>query len=538
MLLAKISNYLFSAPLPFITLFIPFLSAILIFMQRLYKRMFKNENRLISIEKKEGKIIKITLFSIFFLNFILTLLILFHVRIEGTSFHILSSNGWVRTLSGENHSIHALIHVDILGAFSAAVMAFISLGSILTTIINDERQVSPTKAAFSLLTLCGVQGVFYSDGLLALTFFLFITQVGITGLYIPIPSTSREVIDSVWYYLSRLMILFMFFAGALYFYITFKTDNITMLSSLIKGSRSELSVFILLIVPMFFLFIKHFPYVGDASSRTFFRMMSQASFFVIIRIVFFLYGPMPGLDKVPILFVFLGLIDLFLVLFIAKNQNDPAKFTEGMEQYLKTLMLISLGLAMEGTSSATLLARFGFVAIESMLSMWILYLPFSVTLSIVCVNLKKKYDDLELWEYGNLYNKVPFTTIALFLCVCVMVGLPPFAGFVTKQFLYRATFNYNAAIFVLLFASTLLMLLFSLRFFVFVFFKERHVINRGIHKTGIALKIYLVMIFILFSLATFFPGVFFNKYLSPSVDSLLANKGVFNTLNKEIADYD
>lgn len=520
-----------SAPLPFISLLIPFIASLLIFVQRIYRRVLISQKGIdVTLDKK---IIRITLFVIFLLNLILTLIILSHVRTEGTSFYILSNNGWVRTLTGENQRIHTLIQVDALGAFSAAVMAFMALGSVFATLINHEQPLSPTKAGFFLLTLSGIQGVFYSNGLISLSIFMLLTQIGITGLYKAIPSNVKEIKELFWYYFSRLIILVMFFIGALIFYTTFKTDNIAILSNLVTGTVNELIAFVLLVTPMFFLFIKHSPYIEETAGRSFFRMMSQAAFFVIIRIVFSLYGPIPGLEKIPMLFIFLGLIDLLIVLFSTGRSYDPAIFTENMEQYLKTLMLILLGVGMNGACSADNLASYGFIAIEGMISIWIIYLPFSVTLSIICVNLKRKYDDHELWEYGGSFNKIPITGTALFLAICVMAGLPPFTGFVSKQFLYRATNNYSPVLMLILFGSSLIMLMFSLRFSAYILFQKRIFINKGMHKSGIAIKFYLLLIFLLFIFATLFPGMIFNNYLSPSVDSLLNNRQNIKILNDE-----
>ncbi len=522
---------MFSIPMPFISLIIPFSASLLIFAQRIYRRAIILKKGIAVTRDK--KIIRVALFAIFLLNLILTFIILLHVRTEGTSFYMLSSNGWVRTLSGENQKIHALIQVDALGALSAVVMAFMALGSVLTSLINKAQPLSPTKAGFFLLTLCGVQGVFYSNGLIALSIFMLLTQIGITGLFIPIPSNTKEFKECFWYYSSRFLILGLFFAGAMILYVTFNTDSIVILSNLITGTTNEIVAFVFLLVPMFFLFIKHSPYIEDTSCRCFFRMMSQSAFFVIIKIVFSLYGPTPGLDKIPMLFIFLGLIDLLLVLLSTGRSYDPAIFTENMEQYLKTIMLILLGVGMNGVCSADNMSRYGFIAIEGMISIWIIYLPFSVTLSIICVNLKRKYDNFELWQYGSLFNKVPITSIALFLTICVMTGLPPFTGYVSKQFLYRATNNYSPFLMLILFTSSLIMLMLSLRFFAYIFFQKRIFISKGIHKTGIALKFYLSMIFLFFIFSTSFPGLFFNNYLAPSVDSLLNHGQDIKILNQE-----
>ena len=100
------------------------------------------------------------------------------------------------------------------------------------------------------------------------------------------------------------------------------------------------------------------------------------------------------------LFLLLGLLGLSSSLLLTPLSYDPVSFTEKMELYLKSLMLITLGLSMNGTYFAESMAKYGVSAIESMISIWMLYLPLSAALSILCVNLKSVAGEHERWKYG------------------------------------------------------------------------------------------------------------------------------------------
>ena len=62
MFFIKLTSYLFSAPMPFISLIIPFIASMLIFIQRIYRRLVVLEEGLIA--KNERGIINFLLFGI------------------------------------------------------------------------------------------------------------------------------------------------------------------------------------------------------------------------------------------------------------------------------------------------------------------------------------------------------------------------------------------------------------------------------------------------------------------------------------------
>lgn len=479
--------------------------------------------------------LKMSFLLIFILNLVLAFAIWLRSSSEGTVFYVFGSGGWKETLSGiSGVRIHTLMQVDPLGAMSAVVMGFVALIAALRSLADKKHAFSPTKAAFYLLTLCGIQGIFYSNGLFSLFLFIAVAQIGASGLYRGVPADRSVFWCSVWYYISRAILLLMFLSGTMILYLHYKTDNIATLSAVIRSGPFELLAFALLVVPLFFLFIKPSSYVTDAGRRCFFGIRAQAAFFVVFRIVFFLFGPMKGLEKMPGFFIILGLLSLASAVIFSAKERDPVKFADCMEMYMKGFMLVSLGISINGTFSAESAARYGLGALEGMVSLWMIFLPVSAALSVICCLLKEKTDGVELWCRRGLWRKLPYTGTALFLTVCVMAGLPPFAGFAAKQFLLRSSNFISPFLMAALFMASILLLLTGLRYIGELMFGRAMEEGTACFDGDIAIALPLLLLFLIFTFATAAPGRFFEIAVSPSAESLI-NRGqhIVNTIRQD-----
>lgn len=525
-----IINSIASLPVPFLSLLLPFAVSMIIFALRLYHRIIRNKTG--RVVKLKDRVLRIVFLAVFTVNVAMTLLVWLNFTEKGTVFYILSSNGWTNTIGGES-KIRALLQIDAIGALSAVMMGLVAFSAALAALTDRKNLLSPTKAAFFMLTLCGIQGIFYSNGLAALLLFILFGQVGASGLYRGVPSGTKDLKRSMWYYSSRVLLLMMFFAGTAILMDKYSTDNIAILSNRMVSGPQELLAFILLVVPLLFLFLKNSAYVTDSSCRCFFGIRAQAAFFVIFRVIFSLYGSMPGLEKIPALFLLLGLLGLCSSLLLTPLSYDPVSFTEKMELYLKSLMLITLGLSLNGTYLAESMAKYGVSSIESMVSIWMLYLPLSAALSILCVNLKNVEDGHERWHYGCLYSRMPFTAVSLFVVVGVIGGLPPFAGFAAKQFLFRAANEFSSPLMIFVFAISLAILVYSVKYIAGVMFEVK--IDRPessrISEVNIALPLSVIMMVI--AVTSFAPGAFFDKGISPAVNTLMNRTQIVSTPMQE-----
>jgi len=517
-------NFIPTLPLPFLSLFLPFAGASVILCVRLYHRIvFMRSGRVLNINKR---VLKVSFLLFLLVNMALVTAIWLRFRSEGAVFYVYGGEGWKESLPDvAGVSIRALMQVDSLGAVSALLMGFVALVAGLRSLADARNAFSPTKAAFYLLTLCGIQGIFYSNGLFLLFFFITISQAGASGLYRGVPADKNVFWRSVWYYTSRLMILSMFLAGTVILYMRYKTDNIAVLSNLIEPGQSELLAFVLLTVPLFFLFVKRSSYVTDGGRRCFFGIRAQAAFFALFRVIFFLFGSVEGLAKIPGLFILSGLL-LFLsaALFSAK-ERDPVKFADCMEMYMKGFMLVSLGISMCGIFGAESAARYGLSALGGMVSLWMIFLPASAALSIICCLLREEDGGGEIWRRGRLCDTMPCTCAALFLVIFVIAGLPPFVGFSAKQFLFRSANSISPFLTVALFIASMAALMTGLRYLTVLMFREGASKGAGDHLArDIEIALPMLLLFAVFVTSTVVPGRVFESVLFPSVESLV-NRG-------------
>lgn len=512
-------------PLPVLSLLLPIAAAFFPLVFYIYKRIRCWHNYEECVCEINLRFLKIFFFAVLVVNLFLAWSVWTSMGRGGTEMFVLSSGGWSKTLSPDSPMlIKAVLQVDVFGAMSAFLMGCVALIAGLAAMADKNETINITKVSFFLTTLAGIQGIFYSGDLFSLFIFILISQIGASGLFYGIVTKKDEMKELLWYYLSRTTALLMFLTGVILLYYNYRTTNIVVLSALIKLGTNEKFAYALLVVPLFFLFVKSSSYVTDGSKRVFFAIRAQAALFVVFRIVFSLYGPLQGLEKIPNLFVMLGLILLVASLVLTANEKDPVKFAEAAELFMKGFLVIAMGISISGTYAAQAAAEYGFGAIESMVALWILFLPASAALSFVCCTLKQKTPDGELWQQQGLFKVIPISGFAFFFAVCVIAGLPPFVGYPSKQFLYRSSSYITPLLTLFLLIAALLMLLVSIRYISKVMFgkpSKNSDSNRN-HDVQVIVPLIILFIFLVYSTVT--PSLFINSMVSPSVYSLL-NKG-------------
>jgi len=506
-------------PLPFLSLCLPFAGAVVLLAMRLYHRLVYRKSGEV---KNIGRVpLKLSFLLLLLVNMAMTYVVWLRFSGAGSMFYAFGGNGWSNTLAPDS-AVRAMMQVDALGAMSALVMSVVAFIAGLRALADKANPLTPSKTAFYLMTMCGVQGIFYSNNLLALCIFLFISQAGATGLYRGVPSARSELLDDAWYLVSRLLAVLLFLAGTLLLFRSCGTYNFAQIAAAqLRHGTPQLTAFVLLSAPLLFLFMKNSSYVADAGRRCFFGIRAQAAFFALFRVVFSLYGPMTGLDKIPVLFAVFGAVLLGYAVLSAAGETDPLRFAETMELFMKGFMLIALSIGLSGTYSAEAVATYGGDALDSMIALWLIYLPLSAALSIICCRLKDVVDGAELWQISGLGSKTPATCAAMGLVIFAVSGLPPFVGYSSKQLLFRAAEHISSLLVILLFVVSMMQLLFGMRYLVSVFFGRASLSrdSNGIGDAAIALP--LILLLLLFTGASLMPGRMFQKFIAPTAESLI-----------------
>lgn len=509
-----------SMPLPFLTLLLPLSGAFLCSALLLYNKFLSR--RFGGMVILPRVVYKVPFLLILILNAVFSFLIWSSVTGPSAPMYALTGGGWTQVLSGEAAAgIRSVLRIDAFSAISAALMAFVALAAGISALADKRNVITPRKTAFFLFICAGIQGIFYSGGLIMMLGSMFLTQFGVTGLYSNFARPQRSGSGHLCYYISRIIMLAMFFCGVFILYYKYGTDNIEALAAHIEPSSASCWAFILLVTPLLHLFVKQSPYLPDAACDCFFGIRTQASLFIVFRVVFSIYGPMAGLQKVPALFLMLGLSMIALGFLLSCGVREPVRFTNSMLMYLKGMIICAIGIAMHGVFSAERAALYGVSAMEAMILLWLVFLPISAALSIITVYLKQKSGNTELWRENGLLRRAPFIAFLLLLLVAMLAGLPPFIGYSGRQLLFRSANFISPAVMSLLFLFTMLMLVTGIRFLVSLM-AGGHASSEAYHYTGeTTVALPLIILLFLFASASLFPGALFESSVSPSVEALV-----------------
>lgn len=509
-----------SMPLPFLTLLLPFTGALLCSLLLIYNRFAaKHFGRAVVLPKAAYKL---PFLLILLTDAVLSCLVWSSVTGPSSPAYALTGRGWTSVLNGDAASgIQSVLSIDAFSAISAALMAFVALAAGLSALADKKNIITPRKITFFLLVCTGIQGLFYASGLFMMFFFMLMTQLGVTGLFSNFAVPRRRERDRLCYYISRVLLLVMFVSGVSILYNTYGTDGIASLASLVVPSGWVYTAFILMVTPMLYIFVKQSPYLPDASRDCFFGIRTQASLFVVFRIVFSIYGPMDGLQKVSLFFIMLGLAMVVLGFFLSCGVKDPCNFSNAMLMYLKGMILCAAGTAMNGMFGAERAALYGVSAMESTIFLWLIYLPISAVLSIITVYLKQDNGGAELWHSSGLFARAPFIAFMLALVIAMLGGLPPFIGYSGRQLLFRSVTFISPFIMVMLFLFTMLMLLTGLRFLVSLMTEGRSSAAGYQYSGETTVSFPLMVLLVLFCAASLFPGALFESSVAPSVEALV-----------------
>lgn len=505
-------------PLPVIAITLPFAGVLLMACVMLYGRL---------AARGRGRGIPKILYKLPFLVILIAELVVSYrvwagAEMSAAPFYFLSDGGWRSAAGGNFDGARAALTVDAFGAVSSMLMSFVAFVAGLRALSDKRNIITPRKAAFFLLTCAGIQGMFYASGLSALFVFMMATQAGVTGLYSNFAVGERRPGGKhALYYVSRVLLLVMFLAGALMLRSEYGTDNISALASLVKGTPSSLAAFVLMTVPLLYIFFKPSPYLPDASKICFFGIRTQASLFAAFRVIFSLYGPLDGLQKVPALFIMLGFAAMLSAIVFQSAGRSPVHFMDSMIMYVKGMVVVTTGIAVSGTFSAERAALYGVSAMESMIALWLIFLPVTAALSVVTVYLKQDYEGCELWQEGMMAERAPLSLFALFVVVMSLAGLPPFIGYTSKQLLFRSANFLNPLVAVALFMFTVFMLMIGLRFLASLAL-VRKPLKSEFHFAGESTVAFpLFFLLMLFAAASAVPGYVFEKMVSPAAAALI-----------------
>ena len=133
----------------------------------------------------------------------------------------------------------------------------------------------------------------------------------------------------------------------------------------------------------------------------------------------------------------------FLVLIISiltmTLGNIAALRQDNMKRMLAYSSISHAGYALMGT---VVLSAEG---LQAVLIYFVTYLFMNLGAFLVVIEIFNRTGSFDLRDYSGLYKRSPFLTIAMTIFLLSLMGIPPFAGFFGKLFVFGAAVNRNLA---------------------------------------------------------------------------------------------
>ncbi|MGM0414400.1 MAG: complex I subunit 5 family protein [Bacillota bacterium] len=207
------------------------------------------------------------------------------------------------------------------------------------------------------------------------------------------------------------------------------------------------------------------------------------------------------------LIIVLGSITMFLGAFLAVFQKN-------MKTILAYSSVSQMGFILTGIGSAAYLGLAGSIGVESAMYHVISHALFKSSLFMIVGYIYLKTHDLDIYNYGGLWKKMPITMIAFIIGMFGIIGFPGFNGFISKNLLHEAVYkayklNYNSIIHyaeVVFTITSSITVLYFLKLFYYLFLGSESKSSKKIKSNDFSLL--GILPFSLIAIFVFLTGVF------------------------------
>ncbi len=366
--------------------------------------------------------------------------------------------------------------IDHLNAYIAIIVSFISFIFAIYSRKSIEKEISSEKIPYFytlyLLLAAGLLGITLTGDLFNIFVFLEITSLSAYAL-IAIGDENAPLASFNYLIMGTIGACF-YLLGVGYLYISTGSLNIADLAGLLPGlyhSKTIIAAFGFFIVGIavkiaFFPFHIWLPdaytHAPSAVSAFVASTMTKVGAYVMIRIMYTVFEPRFSTDILPITAI-LGWIAAAAIIFgsiLALAQKD-------IKRILSYIIIAEVGYIVMGVSIANKSGFTGAV-LHIMNDALMMACLFSVAGAIIY-----RTGSRDIYTFGGLGRKMPFTMAALFVSAVSIAGLPPTAGFFSKWYLLLGTIYEKKWIFAgsLIFSSLVNAVIFF-RILEIVYFKK------------------------------------------------------------------
>lgn len=486
---------------------------------------------------QQRRTINLSFLIILLVNLLMSIVVFIFCRIELQPAISVVSAGNNDFLNGGSHLlINRSYYVDTLSAWSVISTSLVALIIGLHAMVDKINRITPLRVACLLSILASVEGIYYSNSLYSIYFFILMSQIASYGLFKHTSVRSRRLMPIVVSHLSRIISMLFLLGGFLMLSFKYGPSITKLITLTIEIGTYEKIAFSLICASLLAFFLRSSSNAADAVYRTCFGMRIQSIFFVLARLIFGVFGAVHGFEKVPNILIFSGVAAILFSLFMVVSVNRPILLGSMISLFMKGFLVTAMGIAYYGCFSAEGIAQYGFTALESMFVLWLLYLPLIAIVSIVTVFLERRTEDgVELYKKSGLLSLTPVAILAFYFVMFAITGMPPFATYPLMQLLYRS------ANFVYPFLAVFLVVSILALFFVGLYTVSMFALGKAwmlqdkensiIRDSEISLSIMFLIFWL--TLLSFFPGFAIQKIVVPSVESLM-NTGVSIDVIQEV----
>ena len=389
--------------------------------------------------------------------------------------------------------INASVLIDPLSVLMANIAACVGLLIMIYSVnYMENEKATPRFFFFMLLFVGGMIGLVMANNLLQMYFFwetVGLCSYSLIGFWYSRPEASKAGMKA--FIVTRIGDIFLLL-GILLLYVNTGTFDFLEIRELIAAGQVSvpmLAVSVLMLigaigksaqVPLHVWLPNAMEGPSPVSALIHGATMVKAGIYLVARIYILFAIVQPWLTSIT----YIGGVTAFLAAAMALTSND-------LKRILAFSTISQLGMIISALGIGTDLGWFAsqFHVLSHALFKSLLFLSAGVVMHVT--------HTLDLKQLGGLRKEMPITFIVSVIGAFSLAGIPPFSGFWSKDTIFEAIIlSNNAPLFILIFATSVLTAIYSIRWICKVFLgkKSEFVAEHPIHDPSPVISVPLILL--------------------------------------------
>jgi len=340
--------------------------------------------------------------------------------------------------------------VDHLNAFVVVVMSFIALVVAIYSKRSVEHELPERIVYFYctfLLLITGLLGIVVTGDMFNL--YVFLEVASLSAYALVAIGNNRAPLASFRYVIMGTIGACFYLLGVGYLYIATGSLNMADLSQILPRlyhSKVIIAAFIFFLVgiglkmaffPLHAWLPDAYTYAPSTVSAVIAPTMTKIGCYVLIRIMFTVFKPYFSIELIPVttLLSWIAAVGMIVGSIFAIAQSDFKRMLSYSVVAQIGYIVLGIGLANRAGLTGAVLHILNEAFTKGCL--------FAVAGAIVY-----KIGTSNIYQFRNLYKRMPFTMIAFMIGAFSMIGIPPTVGFFSKLYLILGAIDARQWVFV------------------------------------------------------------------------------------------